>query len=197
VIRYEDGVSFTLTEGHRTFARQLWFWNCGPNGCCCCNDCNLAARPSCSAPHIRCGKPNHALDVTNSDAVIRAAASHGVRLVRTVMTPPHVEPWHVEIASMSELTAFFHRWKKRALRRTLKRGMRGEDVRRLKLKLRKLKFLPKKRKLGPKDVGAKWFGPGTHEAVRSFQKKHGMRADGIVGPKTHDKINRAYNRAKD
>ena len=33
-----------------------------------------------------------------------------------------------------------------------------------------------------------YFGPGTEAAVKSFQRKHGMRDDGIVGPKTWDAL---------
>lgn len=53
---------------------------------------------------------------------------------------------------------------------TLKRGSKGEDVK----KLQKL--------LGITADGD--FGPKTEAAVKEFQKKNGLVADGIVGPKT-------------
>lgn len=53
---------------------------------------------------------------------------------------------------------------------TLKIGSRGEEVKML------------QRKLNLIDDGI--FGKITDEAVRDFQKKHGLTVDGIVGPKT-------------
>ena len=35
------------------------------------------------------------------------------------------------------------------------------------------------------------FGTKTDEAVRDFQKKHGLTADGIVGPKTYEALKKA------
>jgi lysozyme len=59
---------------------------------------------------------------------------------------------------------------------TLRRGSRGEDVRRLQAALAAQRFSP-----GPID-GV--FGPRTLAAVRAFQQAKGLRVDGIVGPKT-------------
>lgn len=53
---------------------------------------------------------------------------------------------------------------------TLRRGAQGEHVETL------------QRKLSLMDDGE--FGPITEAAVREFQRKHGLVADGIVGPKT-------------
>jgi putative chitinase len=56
----------------------------------------------------------------------------------------------------------------------LKKGDKNEQVRQLQVKL------------GVDPVGT--FGPKTEEAVKVFQAKHGLAADGIVGPATWDKI---------
>ena len=42
-------------------------------------------------------------------------------------------------------------------------------------------------KLGVNPPGP--FGPKTHAAVVAFQTKHGLKADGIVGPLTWSKLN--------
>ncbi len=41
-------------------------------------------------------------------------------------------------------------------------------------------------KLGVNPTGP--FGPMTHAAVVAFQKKHGLLADGVVGPLTWSKL---------
>ena len=56
----------------------------------------------------------------------------------------------------------------------LKKGDKNEQVRQLQVKL------------GVDPVGT--FGPKTEEAVKVFQAKHGLAADGIVGPATWEKI---------
>ena len=62
---------------------------------------------------------------------------------------------------------------------TLKRGSRGEDVRVL------------QRALHLADDGI--FGKITEDAVKTFQREHGLTADGIVGAKTWAAINAADN----
>lgn len=88
----KDGVHSVVNEGKRTMVRQKFFWDCGPSGCCCCNNCNLAARPSPFAPHIRVGRPDHAIDSDEMDDLIRYGSSHGVSIRLTVPG----EPWHGE-----------------------------------------------------------------------------------------------------
>lgn len=63
---------------------------------------------------------------------------------------------------------------------TLKIGSRGEEVKML------------QRKLNLIDDGI--FGKITDEAVRDFQKKHGLTVDGIVGPKTWAQMGAAATR---
>lgn len=58
---------------------------------------------------------------------------------------------------------------------TIRRGARGEAVKELQTLLTKD---------GSKLAIDGIFGPGTQSAVRSFQKRHGLVVDGIVGPKT-------------
>lgn len=58
---------------------------------------------------------------------------------------------------------------------TLRRGARGDLVAQLQT------FLSKD---GSSLAIDGIFGPGTQSAVRSFQKRHGLVVDGIVGPKT-------------
>jgi hypothetical protein len=85
-----DGVAFTVLEGHRTMARQRWFWNCYK--CKCCNNGNVAAFPSPFAPHIRTGRIDHAIDFSSDAAVFAWLQSKGLRPARTVAG----ESWHIE-----------------------------------------------------------------------------------------------------
>jgi peptidoglycan hydrolase-like protein with peptidoglycan-binding domain len=63
--------------------------------------------------------------------------------------------------------------------RTLKKGMRGHDVRVLQ------DYLTRNGVATPVD-GV--FGPGTGANVRRFQRAHGLTADGIVGPATQQTL---------
>jgi peptidoglycan hydrolase-like protein with peptidoglycan-binding domain len=63
--------------------------------------------------------------------------------------------------------------------RTLKKGMRGHDVRVLQ------DYLTRAGVSTPVD-GV--FGPGTRSNVRRFQRAHGLTADGIVGPTTQQTL---------
>jgi len=64
---------------------------------------------------------------------------------------------------------------------TLRRGAKGELVRRLQAALRGAGF-------GPAKIDGD-FGPATDAAVRRFQSAKGLWPDGIVGPKTWAKLN--------
>ncbi|WP_366934908.1 peptidoglycan-binding protein [Pyxidicoccus fallax] len=63
---------------------------------------------------------------------------------------------------------------------TLRPGAKGEPVRALQQRLNTLGF-----NSGTADGS---FGPKTEAAVKAFQKSRGLTADGIVGPKTWDKL---------
>jgi N-acetylmuramoyl-L-alanine amidase len=67
--------------------------------------------------------------------------------------------------------------------RTLRLGMRGEDVRALQNKLISLRYI---------DVrsASAVFDTPTYHAVVAFQKHHGLGRDGIVGPLTRGKLAR-------
>jgi hypothetical protein len=82
-----DGVDFNVNEGHRTFARQWEFYNLYLAG-----RGNLAAYPSSTAPHIRTGRFDHAIDFSNDVAVFSWLSRHGLEPARTVAG----ESWHIE-----------------------------------------------------------------------------------------------------
>ena len=62
----------------------------------------------------------------------------------------------------------------------LKSGSQGEQVRNLQRQLKALGFYN-----GQADGD---YGPATEEAVKAFQKKHGLEDDGIIGVKTWTKL---------
>jgi peptidoglycan hydrolase-like protein with peptidoglycan-binding domain len=63
---------------------------------------------------------------------------------------------------------------------TLREGAKGEPVRALQKRLNALGF-----NAGTADGS---FGPKTESAVKAFQRAKGLTADGVVGPKTWDKL---------
>lgn len=106
-LRYVDRVQFYLTEGKRTKARQQELLNekglwspANPFG---------AAAVSDTAPHIRTGRKDHALDLIRAkgaaggtpQAMLNAAQKRGVTLKKTVPT----EDWHRE-ADLGELERY-------------------------------------------------------------------------------------------
>lgn len=85
------GVAFLVTDGHRTMAEQRVLWEIYQHGG------NVAAFPSPTAPHIRSGRPDHALDVNSLDGGAgRLAAWLRKRGAQATFPVPR-EPWHVEV----------------------------------------------------------------------------------------------------
>lgn len=68
------------------------------------------------------------------------------------------------------------------LSRSLYRGLSGEDVQSLQ------EFLAEDSEVYPEGLITGFFGVRTEEAVRRFQRKHGVDALGIVGPKTRERL---------
>lgn len=66
--------------------------------------------------------------------------------------------------------------------RSLTRGMKGDDVRDLQ------ELLAQDPTLLTSDSITGFFGPKTEAALRAFQKKHGIDAIGVFGPKSQAKI---------
>src|SRR5262245_42009275 len=69
-------------------------------------------------------------------------------------------------------------WRGRPLfgKRVIRRGMRGYDV-------GVLQFLLRRHGLRIRPLDGR-FGPRTHATVRRFQRRAGLAADGVVGPRT-------------
>jgi hypothetical protein len=86
-----EGVSFLVTDGHRTMAEQAdrfaTFQKFGTP---------LAARPSPTAPHIRVGRPDHAIDVNALDGGAKRLAQWLRRNGVAATFPVQGEPWHIE-----------------------------------------------------------------------------------------------------
>jgi hypothetical protein len=87
-----DGVSFLVTDGHRTMAEQQDRWDTYQRF-----GHPVAARPGPSAPHIRLGRPDHAIDVNALDGGAQRLAAwlrtHGA----AASFPVHNEAWHIEV----------------------------------------------------------------------------------------------------
>ena len=107
-----DGIDFRLNSGRRTLAEQWAFWrNYQRNGW------PVAAYPLPTAPHIRVGLPNHAIDVDTfvgdgEQALQRYLQRHGV----SVTNPVRGEPWHMD-AGLVGLVKFAHRIRRRQRRK--------------------------------------------------------------------------------
>lgn len=94
----QKGVRFSVTDGHRTFAEQqaLFDQNMVRPGVPKPGR-PLTAVPSRNAPHIRTGRPDHAIDFgPDPRAVQRLLHYLNSRALRGRLTVPG-EWWHVEV----------------------------------------------------------------------------------------------------
>lgn len=165
----QSGVAFNVNEGHRTMARQTYFWSGSPNNPRRTWRGNLAAYPSSNAPHIRSGRFDHAIDFNNAAGVMRWLRANGIRCSLTVPG----ESWHVEVNA-----ADLRRYHQRQSVKSLRYGSQGARVKWVQRQLRAR---------GYKSVAVTGFyGEATRKAVWRFQKaKFGeQNADGVVGSKT-------------
>jgi len=87
-----EGVAFTVTDGHRTMSEQrdrfAVFQRFGRP---------VAARPSPIAPHIRTGRPDHAIDVNALDGGAGRLAAWLRRKGARATFPVPGEAWHIEV----------------------------------------------------------------------------------------------------
>jgi hypothetical protein len=177
-------IDFVLNDGQRTIADQeqrirdhgLFDPRTNPHG---------AAPANPSAPHIKAGHENHALDVSTLDGgeqrLQNWVQSHGCTLVNNVST----EAWHLDPIHEAELLALA---RKILAERYITLGAKGRKQLGLKKSLRKLGYL-KGFYLGP-------FGRPAVAALKRFQHDHKLVADGVAGPLTLEAIKAALRRKK-
>ncbi len=87
-----DGVSFLVTDGHRTMAEQQDRWDTFQRF-----GSPVAARPSPTAPHIRTGRPDHAIDVNARDGGAGRLATWLHKHGAAASFPVPGEAWHIEV----------------------------------------------------------------------------------------------------
>lgn len=175
-----DGVRFNVNEGHRTFARQWYFWTHQPP---------LAAYPSPTAPHINTGNWFHAIDFNNAEGVRQYFwRKWKIRLNRTVRWPNGSvrEEWHLEVDpnDRAKMVAVARQLGTGGTDdKTLHIGMTGTSV----IKLKKLLYAKGVKNFSGKNNSNRYipfFGKYTEAAVKRFQRTHGLKADGVAGPST-------------
>lgn len=167
-----SGVVFRVNEGKRTFAKQQYFRTLYLQG-----RGALAAIPSHTAPHIRTGRFDHALDLNNAAGVMGWLRRNGIGCALTVPG----ESWHVE-ANASDLAAY-HRRHGRTAARTIRKGSRpGKDIAGLQVLLRQAGYLRSSWRAHRK------YTLTVRRAVRAAQRDLGLTVDGVVGPRTLAKL---------
>jgi hypothetical protein len=101
---YDQGVHFTVTSGQRTIAEQARLYYNPPAGT------PRVAKPYPTAPHIRVGRQDHAIDVASFDGgETRLQAWLRNQGART-SNPVGGEAWHLEI-NASDLKKLYNRFK--------------------------------------------------------------------------------------
>ena len=185
-----------LNEGRRTMAEQWHFWR---------NQPPLAAFPSPTAPHIKKGFANHAIDANSWNGASRRLEAFYKNLGIPVAHNVPGEAWHMDVLSHFKVRAAAKKIRAQRDRAVLRRGENEEVVKFLKYQLHIIIDPHKKGydkpyyKPGEKRPEGGWgihFGEDLETAVKNFQKDHNLKPDGIVGPATDRKIDAAYARAQ-
>jgi hypothetical protein len=163
----DDGVSFRLNSGQRTFAEQAALYRLYQSG-----RGNLAAVPAHNAPHIRTGRQDHAIDVDTYAgdgiaALSRWLRKQGATLRLTVMPS---EPWHGELDA-ADLVRLAKRLDN--THPVLVAGSRGRAVKRA-------QRLMRDRGLLSVTVDGV-YGPATASAARRLHHAYGHAAHDHVG----------------
>jgi hypothetical protein len=145
------GVRFRLNSGQRTFAEQQSLYDQNMSGGRPKPGHPLTAKPSHTAPHIRTGRQDHAIDVNALDGgetrLQRWLEGQGLK----VTNPVPGEAWHMEVPSaqlarfaarlndrsraLADLRARYDRVRAAILKRE-KRGVASPGQRKLLAKLR-------------------------------------------------------------
>lgn len=158
----------SINQGARTLAEQAAFYATYLR-----YGRPLAARPWGGAPHIKWGANNHAMDINAPEPAHSVAAfykAHGVPVAFNVAG----EAWHMDTLDGKALARAAANVGDRP---TIKPGDTGEKVKRLKRAM----WAHGLRRF---ERGTSKYGPGAVKAIKRLQKAHGLKADGIVGPKT-------------
>lgn len=170
-------VDFTLTSGRRTMSDQRRLYRLYRAG-----KGNLAAYPSPNAPHIRVGRPNHAIDV---DALDGGEARLEAWLRKNGVSPTNPvrgEAWHMEL-SARELKRLTARLSNTGYLPILRKGStQRTEIRILQRWLRALGFRSV-------TVNGK-YDLKTRLAVRRWQRKNGIKptTGTAFGPKAWRKM---------
>lgn len=169
------GVTLRVTSArtaYRPLADQWYFWNLYRSG-----RGALAAYP---------GTSNHGLGIA-----VDLASPQMRRIVDAIgakygwsksWSDAPSEWWHIRWRPGNYSAVSHYR-----PTRTLRLGMRGKDVRKVKAMLHTRGFLKGK-------IRSSFFNVATRRAVRAFQKANHLKADGIVGPKTLRKLRHAASK---
>jgi hypothetical protein len=175
------GVRVQLNQGARTLAEQWHFWNLYRSG-----RGNLAAYPTPAAPHIKWKRAHHALDINAGERP--GQSRHVAAFYRSLGIPVAFnvgrEPWHLDTLNEAQLRAAA---KKLGSGPVLRRGSRGPSV----IRLKKLLYNKGVRNFSGKRSSNRYnpfFGIYTKDAVARFQKRNGLKSDGVVGFVTWRKL---------
>jgi hypothetical protein len=176
------GRSITVVSAYRTYDKQVQLWNLYRSG-----RGNLAAYP---------GSSNHgwglAIDLSSQWcrwAVDQIGRTYGFS---KACSDAQSEWWHIKY-NPSCTGASFHPGSAPAGPRVLRQGMKGKDVEEVQIYLLRGGYLRKgdpAHKIPPAIDGT--FGPATKIGVQNFQRKVGLKADGVVGPATISALRNRY-----